>query len=78
MEIMHLTPNELAERWRVASHTLINWRRSGGGPKYLKIGQRILYSIEEVERFERDHEFKAVGEKANDAEGASCQSPSPI
>ncbi len=78
MEIMHLTPNELAERWRVAPHTLINWRRGGGGPQYLKIGQPILYSIEEVEGFERDHEFKAVGEKTGDGEGATCQSFSRI
>ncbi len=69
MEIKHLTANELSKRWRLAPHTLINWRRNGGGPKYLKIGQRILYSLEEVERFEYDHEFLAVGERANRGEG---------
>lgn len=48
----HLTTNELAERWGLHPGTLENWRSLGGGPKFLKIGRKVVYRIEEIEKFE--------------------------
>ena len=50
----HLTPRELAERWKhtVSMATLANWRSAGQGPQYLKIGGRVLYRRADVEAYE--------------------------
>ena len=48
--VEYLTPEDLHERWkrRVAVRTLANWRCLGTGPKYTKVGGRILYPVAEV------------------------------
>jgi hypothetical protein len=48
----HLDQNGLAERWRVSGRTLEQWRWQGKGPRYLKIGGRVVYRVEDVEAFE--------------------------
>jgi hypothetical protein len=48
----HLTQFELAERWRLSGRTLEKWRQTRRGPRYLRVGGRVLYPVEEVERFE--------------------------
>lgn len=54
----HLTSAELATRWRIHPKTLSNWRVQGRGPAYVKLGgdgrtMRVLYRIEDVERYEQ-------------------------
>lgn len=53
-EITYLTPEELSKRYRgrVAVRTLANWRCLGYGPKFSKIGGRILYPLHEIEAWE--------------------------
>jgi hypothetical protein len=48
----HLTQLELADRWRLSGRTLEKWRQTERGPRYLRVGGRVLYPIAEVERFE--------------------------
>jgi hypothetical protein len=48
----HLDQRGLAERWRVSMRTLEQWRWQGKGPRYLKIGGRVVYRVEDVEAFE--------------------------
>ena len=50
-----LTPQELVTRWHniVSTRTLANWRSQATGPKYIKIGGRIVYPVEVVEEWER-------------------------
>lgn len=50
----YLTPDELSRRFRnrVSVRTLANWRCLGIGPRYRKIGGRILYPVDEVEAWE--------------------------
>lgn len=43
---------ELAARWRRSPSTIENWRSNGKGPKYLKLGGRVLYSLEEITSYE--------------------------
>lgn len=38
-----------AERIGLAPKTLDNWRSTGGGPPYYKIGGRVLYDDAEVD-----------------------------
>lgn len=51
--MQHLTQSELAERWRLSPRTLERWRQTGFGPRFIKLGSRCLYPLEEIERFER-------------------------
>lgn len=51
----YLTAAELVERWRgqVNVETLASWRSRGNGPRFVKIGGRVLYPIADVEEYER-------------------------
>lgn len=50
----YLTPRELVERWRneICVRTLANWRCQSIGPRYTKLGGKILYRLSEVTRWE--------------------------
>ncbi|MEO1686688.1 MAG: helix-turn-helix domain-containing protein [Pseudomonadota bacterium] len=48
----NLNQVELAERWDLSPRTLEQWRWRGVGPRYLKIGGRVLYPLAEVEAYE--------------------------
>lgn len=50
--MLHLEQKELAERWRMSPRTLEQWRWQGRGPRFLKLGGRVVYPVKEVEAFE--------------------------
>ena len=50
----HFDQNTLAERWGLSPRTLEQWRWRGVGPRYLKLGGRVVYRLEDVEHFEAD------------------------
>lgn len=52
MKEKFLNQPELARRWKLSQRTLERWRWLGEGPPYVKIGGRVLYSIEDIEAFE--------------------------
>lgn len=54
LEAIYLTPQEVSDRYRgrVAVRTLANWRCLGIGPRFSKIGGRILYSLSEIQKWE--------------------------
>lgn len=46
------TEGELAERWRKSVRTLQRMRAEGSGPAFHRIGNAILYCLEDIENFE--------------------------
>lgn len=53
MEIStHLNQYELAKRWRMSQRTLERWRWLGTGPTYIKVGGRVIYSIDDIKAYE--------------------------
>lgn len=50
-----LTTHELAERWRTSPETLRYHRYVGKGVASAKFGRRVLYRLEDVEAYEREH-----------------------
>ncbi len=50
--MQHLDQNTLADRWQVSPRTLEQWRWQGRGPRFLKIGGRVVYRLADVEAFE--------------------------
>jgi predicted site-specific integrase-resolvase len=54
MTVRHLNQVELARRWNISARTLERWRWLGEGPVYLKLGGRVSYRLEDVEKFEAE------------------------
>jgi hypothetical protein len=54
MCIKHLNQHQLARRWCMSSRTLERWRWTGEGPRFLKLGGRIVYREDDVEAYEAD------------------------
>lgn len=52
---MNLLPKEAAERLRTTTGTLSNWRVRGQGPRFIKVGRKVLYPVAELEAWERKH-----------------------
>jgi hypothetical protein len=54
-----LTPQELVDRWKgsITAVTLATWRSRKQGPKYVKVGGRVLYPMEGVEEYEKKRTF---------------------
>lgn len=48
----HLDQKGLAKRWLISPRTLEQWRWQGRGPRYLKIGGRVIYPVAEIEAYE--------------------------
>ena len=53
MNVTHLLTVEVSDRWKLSVRTLEAWRWRGFGPRYRRIGGRVVYSLEEIERFEQ-------------------------
>ena len=49
-----LSQIELAARWKISHRTLERWRWAQEGPRYLKIGGRVVCRVSDVEAFERE------------------------
>lgn len=52
MEVAHLNQKQLAARWSISEATLERWRSEGIGPRYLKIGGRVLYRQIDIDAYE--------------------------
>lgn len=59
----YLTPTELVQRYRgsITIRTLANWRSTGEGPRYTKIGGRVLYPVDAVKTWEESRTLGAKG-----------------
>jgi hypothetical protein len=52
MSDAHFSQTELANRWRMSPRTLERWRFTGEGPRFMKIGGRVVYRLEDIMAFE--------------------------
>ena len=52
--VRHLNQAEVAQRWSVSHRTLERWRWIGQGPRFLKIGGRVIYRMEDIEAYETE------------------------
>lgn len=68
MTVTHLNQIELAARWKISHRTLERWRWLGEGPRYLKIGGRVVYRVEDVEAWEAQHLRASTAAVADDAD----------
>ncbi len=55
MTFTHLNQTDLAKRWNVSPRTLERWRWQKKGPAYLKLGNRVVYRLPDIERHEAEN-----------------------
>lgn len=63
--ILLLSTKALSGRWQVKAQTLQKWRSDNVGPKYIKIGGRVMYRIEDVIQYEQERYFHGTSSRAN-------------
>lgn len=49
----YITTKELSKRWKINPNTIEHWRSAGFGPKFIRIGRKILYSLNSISEFEQ-------------------------
>lgn len=49
-----MNQKDLARRWGISTSTLERWRWLGEGPRYIKLGGRVVYRLTDIEAFEAD------------------------
>ena len=52
MAKQHLNQVQLADRWNISPRTLERWRWAGEGPRYMKLGGRVVYRLVDIEAYE--------------------------
>ena len=52
--VRHLTQVQVADRWQMSVRTLERWRWLGQGPRFMKLGGRVAYRVEDIEAFEAE------------------------
>lgn len=60
MQKQYLTADDLIERWgRVITRgTLANWRSKRVGPPFVKLGTRVVYPVEALTDWEKQHQHE--------------------
>ena len=53
MKAICMNQLELAVRWKISHRTLERWRWTGEGPKFLKVGGRVVYRLADIEEYEQ-------------------------
>lgn len=69
MAVQHMNQIQVADRWRISHRTLERWRWRGEGPRFIKIGGRVVYRLEDIEAFE----LSRLRDSANPAQGSAQQ-----
>lgn len=59
-----LSVKQVSERWggQVKVRTLNNWRQTGGGPPYVKVGGSILYKLSDIVAWEASRTVSSTSE----------------
>nr|CUV26855.1 conserved protein of unknown function [Ralstonia solanacearum] len=64
MSLKYLTPQQVSDRYagRISPRTLANWRSAGTGPRFLRLGGRILYALNDLAAWEARHTVSGTSE----------------
>ena len=52
--LRYLTLPEVAEHYRTSPATVRFWRHKGIGPRGVVVGRRVLFSVDEIDRYDRE------------------------
>jgi len=66
----HLNQTELSRRWSISPRTLERWRWLHQGPRYLKIGGRVVYRLDDIEAYETSQAHAPTAQPAGSSAAA--------
>jgi len=66
---VYLTQREAADYLRLSPRTLERFRVSGSGPRFTKAGRRVLYRIDELDKWTAARTFTSTAEAQSGALG---------
>jgi hypothetical protein len=69
---------DLARRWRISPRTLERWRWLGQGPRYLKLGGRVLYRVADIEAYEQSVICLTKADAVNSWHDGAGSNASPV
>lgn len=55
---IYVSEKEVSERTNIALQTLRNWRSTGQGLPYYKVGRKVLYRLDETIQFIENHRIE--------------------
>ncbi len=58
-----ITAAALAQRLDTTERNLSEWRITGRGPKYMRVGRRAMYAPDAVDDWLRTQEFRSTSEE---------------
>lgn len=58
----YLTPQELSELWGIAVSTLRKWRWEGKGPRYCKLGERVVYRRVDIDAYADSNLYRSTSD----------------
>jgi predicted DNA-binding transcriptional regulator AlpA len=58
-----LTVREAADYLRFAKSTLDNWRSKGRGPRFSKLGKKILYDVRDLDKWFDDNRRNSTSDQ---------------
>ena len=61
-----IEPEDLAKRWKITPLTLAQWRWTGRGPRFMKMGHNTFYRAKDVEAFEEQKAQRSTTHKNDD------------
>lgn len=62
-----LKAEKAAEILGIKKQTLAVWRLKGSGPRYIKLGTRVLYSVDEIDAWLAAHTRTSTSDPGADA-----------
>ena len=71
MAMLYMRQGELADRWGISERTLEKWRHFGRGPSFLKIGGRVMYRHDDIEKFEAEQIRTRTANRAGRSKGGA-------
>ena len=57
-----LTPEQVGQRYGMATSTLAKMRLSGSGPVFVKLGRRVLYRQDDLDTWVSENRFRSTSE----------------
>ena len=68
-----LTTAETAEKLRIRRQTLEAWRMTGQGPRFIKMGRRVIYRLIDVEAHARANRGVRLADQPRTFQAMSCR-----
>ena len=67
----YLNSQQVAQLLGLAANTLAKWRLSGIGPRYSKLGRRVVYQRSEIDEWLAGNRYRSTSEYGLKARGGS-------